>query len=157
MDAEEARLRFALIGQVGNASRAFRASEVTAAVAAATGLGAAAFSVVSTFPTSFLITCNSQDIRDRVLNSNPLPTATTFLSVRPWTRMVRANLKVLYHKVGLELDGIPEHAWDLDTVRKLLARHAWVEKLDRATASKEDMSTFKLTAGPETPMVSHLP
>ncbi|CAL4944301.1 unnamed protein product [Urochloa decumbens] len=151
MDAEEARLRFALIGQVGNALRSFTAVDVASTVAAVTGLGPAASTVTPSYPESFLIICPSQDIRDRVLNSNPIPMAATYLSVRPWTRMVRASLKVLYYKVGLELDGIPEHAWDLDTARKLLAKYAWVERLDQATASKADMSTFKLTAWTKTP------
>ncbi|CAN6269573.1 unnamed protein product [Urochloa humidicola] len=146
MDTEEARLRFALIGQVGNATRGFTPTDALDAVVAASGLGATAFTIVPTFPESFLIICPSQDVRDRVLNCNPIPMASTYLTVRPWTRMNRASLKVLYHRVGLELDGIPEHAWDLDTARKLLAKYAWVEKSDPATASKEDMSTFKLTA-----------
>ncbi|CAO2146343.1 unnamed protein product [Urochloa humidicola] len=151
MDAEEARLRFALVANIGNASRVFTAADVACAVAAATGLSAATFSVTPTYPQSFLINCPSQDIRGRVLNCNPVPLASTYVSMRPWTRMIRANLKVLYYKVGLELDGIPEHAWDLDTARQLLARYAWVERLDQATASKTDMSIFKLTAWTRNP------
>ncbi|CAN6194783.1 unnamed protein product [Urochloa humidicola] len=146
IDAEEARLRYALIARVGNASRGFSVAGVQGAVMAATGLGAEALTVTPTFPESFLIICNSQDARGRVLDANPIPMANTTLSVRPWNRMVRANLKVLYHRVGLELDGIPEHAWDLDTARKLLAKHAWVERLDQVTVRKANMSTFKLTA-----------
>ena len=52
----------------------------------------------------------------------------------------------LYHKVVLEVDGVLAHAWDLDTVSKLLAPQCWVERLDEATSRKEDMSTFKVTA-----------
>ncbi|CAL5021648.1 unnamed protein product [Urochloa decumbens] len=151
MDAEQARLRFALIGQVGNASRNLTAADVASAVAAATGLGVAAFTVTPSYPESFLIICPSQDICDHVLNSNPIPMAATYLSVRPWTRMIRASLKMLYYKVGLELDGIPEHTWDPDMARKLLAKYTWVERLDQATASKADMSTFRLMAWTKDP------
>ena len=42
--------------------------------------------------------------------------------------------------------GVLAHAWDLDTVNKLLAPQCWVERLDEATSRKEDMSTFKVTA-----------
>ena len=52
----------------------------------------------------------------------------------------------LYHKVVIEVDGVPAHAWDLDTVSKLLAPQCWIERLDEATSSKADMSTYKVTA-----------
>ncbi|CAN6333269.1 unnamed protein product [Urochloa humidicola] len=151
MVEEEARLRFAIIAQVGNATTGFTTAEISSAVADAAGLDVASFVVVPTFPESFLVICSSQDARDRVLAASPAPLAATHLSLRPWTRLVRASSTVLYFKVGLELDGIPEHAWDLGTASKLLARHAWVERLEQATASKEDMSTFKLTAWTKDP------
>ncbi|CAL5062190.1 unnamed protein product [Urochloa decumbens] len=151
MAEEEARLRLALIAQVGNASRVFTAVDVASAITAAIGLGVEAFRVVPSFPASFLIICNSQGARDCVLGMSPIPLASTSLSILPWTRVRRASSRVLYFKVGLEIDGIPEHAWDIDTARQLLDRHAWVERLDHATASKEDMTTFKLTAWTEHP------
>ncbi|CAN6317422.1 unnamed protein product [Urochloa humidicola] len=153
MVEEEARLRFAIIAQVGNATAGFTTAEISSAVADASGLDVASFVVVlvPTFPESFLVICSSQDARDRVLAASPAPLAATHLSLRPWTRLVRASSTVLYFKVGLELDGIPEHAWDLNTASKLLARHAWVERLEQATASKDDMSTFKITAWTKDP------
>ncbi|CAL5067956.1 unnamed protein product [Urochloa decumbens] len=146
MVEEETRLRFSLIARVGNASTGFTVDDVSRTVADAAGIDAASFIVVPSYPESFLVICSSQDARDRMLETSPAPLAATHLSLRPWTRLVRASSKVLYYKVGLELDGIPEHAWDLDTASKLLAKHAWIERLDTATASKADMSTFKLTA-----------
>ncbi|CAL4909365.1 unnamed protein product [Urochloa decumbens] len=151
MEAEETRLRFALTAQVGNASTEFSANDVSRAVADAAQLDATLFPVVRTFPASYLVVCSTQEARDRALAISPAPLAATFLSLRPWTRLVRANSRTLYHQVGLELDGIPEHAWDLDTASKLLAKHAWVERLDPDTASKADMSTFKLTAWAKDP------
>ncbi|CAN6212325.1 unnamed protein product [Urochloa humidicola] len=151
MEAEEARLRFAILAQVGNASRGFTTADVSLAVAEATGLAVACYPTFPTYPENFLVICTNQEARDRALAASPAPMATTFLSLRPWTRLVRADSTVLYQRVHMELDGIPEHAWDLDTASKLLARHAWVERLDPATASKTDMSTFKLTAWTEDP------
>ena len=52
----------------------------------------------------------------------------------------------LYHKVVNEVDGVSAHAWDLDIVSKLLAPQCWIERLDEATSSKADMSTYKVTA-----------
>ncbi|CAL5008730.1 unnamed protein product [Urochloa decumbens] len=152
MEEEEARLRFAIIAQVGNASREFSPADVSAALAEATGLNVDCYPAVPSYPDSYLIVCSTQAARDRALSASPAPLAATFLSLRPWTRLVRANSTVLYHKVGIEMDGIPEHAWDLDTASKLLARHAWIERLDPATATKSDMSTFKLTAWTADPL-----
>ncbi|CAN6323790.1 unnamed protein product [Urochloa humidicola] len=114
MVEEETRLRFALIAQVGNASRDFSAIDVSRAVAGAAGLDINVFPAVASFPECFLILCSSQEARDLALGMSPIPLATTFLSLRPWTRLNRASSLVLYHKIGIELDGIPEHAWDLD-------------------------------------------
>ncbi|CAO2211621.1 unnamed protein product [Urochloa humidicola] len=151
MAAEETRLRFAIIAQVGNASRVFSAADVSRAVAEATDMDIELVPATPSFPESFLILCASQEARDRALRATPVPMATTFLSLRPWTRLIRASSRTLYHKVGIEMDGIPEHAWDLDTARKLLANHAWIERLDQATANKTDLSTFKLTAWTKDP------
>ncbi|CAO1939987.1 unnamed protein product [Urochloa humidicola] len=146
MEEEETRLRFAIIVQVGNASRDFSPSDVSAAVAEITGLGANHFPTFPAYPESYLIICATQDARDRALNASPVPIAATYLSLRPWTRLVRANSSVLYNRVTIKMDGIPEHAWDLDTASKLLGKHAWIERLAPATANKTDLSTFKLTA-----------
>ncbi|CAO2183058.1 unnamed protein product [Urochloa humidicola] len=148
---EEARLRFALIARVGNVSREFSIDSISRALADAADLNAASFAVVPTFPESFLIICSSQDARDRLLGASPAPLAATHLSLRPWTRLVRASSTVLYFRVNIEIEGIPEHAWNLDTASKLLSRHAWIERLDPATASKADMSVFKLTAWTKDP------
>ncbi|CAN6360461.1 unnamed protein product [Urochloa humidicola] len=152
MEAEEARLRFALIARVGNTSREFSAADVSRAVAEATDLDIECFPVTPSFPESFLVICSTQEAHDRALGASPVPLGATFLSLRQWTRLVRAESKTLYQKVGIEVDGIPEHAWSIDTASKLLAKHVWIERLDTATASKEDMSTFKLTAWTKDPL-----
>ncbi|CAN6358464.1 unnamed protein product [Urochloa humidicola] len=151
MEEEEARLRFALVAQVGNTSREFSAADVSRAVAEVTGLAAANFHVTPSFPESFLIVCSSQEARDTAFGASPVPLATTFLSLRQWTRLVRAHARTLYHKVGIEMDEIPEHAWDRDTASKLLSKHAWIEHLDIAAANKTDLTTFKLTAWTKDP------
>ncbi|CAN6362597.1 unnamed protein product [Urochloa humidicola] len=146
MDEEESRLRYALLAQVGNASRDFSANDVSQAVVAATGLGNAIFHTTPVFPACFLIVCANQEARDRALASSPTSLTAASLSLRPWMWLVRASSRTLYHKVCMELDGIPEHAWCRDTASKLLASHGWIEKLDHATENKTDMTTFKLTA-----------
>ena len=64
---------------------------------------------------------------------------------------MNAEQDTLFSKVVIEVDGSPAHAWDLDTASKLLAPQCWLERLDGATSSKSDMSTFKLTAWTKDP------
>nr|TKW05580.1 hypothetical protein SEVIR_7G186100v2 [Setaria viridis] len=119
--------------------------DVLQGIAGATGLEATSFSIVLSFPESFLVICYSQEVRDHVLAVSPILVVAKSLSLHPWTLLARASSVVLFQKVTIELDDILEHAWDLDTASKLLAKHAW------ATASKVDMSTFKLTAWTKDP------
>jgi hypothetical protein len=79
--------------------------------------------------------------------------AYTNLSMRPWTRFAHATKVVLSQKVVIEMDGIPEHEWDIDTANKVLARHAWLERVNPLTSMKADMSTFRLTGWTTDPSI----
>lgn len=145
MVTEEARLRLALIAHVTNASGEFPSGDAKTVISVEAGVEVSKFTVTRSYPVSFLVVCASPAGWDRIMAASPIPMADTSLSMRPWTRLARTSDKVLMHKMVVELDGIPEHAWDLDTASKLMARHTWIEKLDPATAAKEDMTTFRLT------------
>ncbi|RLN25217.1 hypothetical protein C2845_PM07G39880 [Panicum miliaceum] len=146
MAAEEARLRFAITAQAANASTEISINDAIRAICDATGLGAGDFSVRPFHPENFLVICNSQDARDRMMGAGAAPIAFISLIFRQWTRLANASMITLYHQVTLELEGIPAHAWDLDTANKLLSPHCWIERLEPATTSKTDMSYFTLTA-----------
>jgi len=75
-----------------------------------------------------------------------IPLGATSLALRPWTRLVHADSETMLSKVTIDLDGVPAHAWDLDTASKLLAGSCWIEQLGEATRTKDDMSTFRLMA-----------
>ncbi|CAN6211090.1 unnamed protein product [Urochloa humidicola] len=146
MAAEESRLRFALIGRVGNAAGDVTAAEAARAIATAVDVAEDEFTIKPFHPENFLVECHTREARDRVLAGSPVPLANTALSLRPWTRLVRAESMTAYAKIKLELVGIPIHAWSLTTVRKLLEPFCWVEKLDAATEEKSDLTQFTLTA-----------
>ncbi|CAN6336654.1 unnamed protein product [Urochloa humidicola] len=143
--AEEARLRHSLICRVGNATD-IPAAEAAQAIAADTGFRLEDFVVKSYHPENFLIECSRREVRDRLLAANSIPIANTNLNLRPWTRLVGAQSLTMYAKVKLELVGIPLHAWNLNTVRKLLADYCWVERLEKETADKSNLAQFTLTA-----------
>jgi hypothetical protein len=111
------------------------------------------FTATHTFSGSFLIVCNSLVARNQILAVSPIPMADTNLSMRPWTHFACASEVVLSQKVVIEIDGILEHACDIDTANKLLARHAWLEHVDLLTSTKADMSNFRLTAWTTDPSI----
>jgi hypothetical protein len=104
------------------------------------------FTATRTFSVSFLIVCNTSVARNQILAASRIPMADTKLSMRLWTRFACATKVVLSQKVVIEMDDIPEHAWDIDTTNKVRAMHAWLERVDPLTSMKADMSTFRLTA-----------
>lgn len=56
------------------------------------------------------------------------------------------QIQALYHKVQIELDGIPPHVWEYSTGADLLRPFCSLVSLDPDTASQMDLSTFKITA-----------
>lgn len=94
----------------------------------------------------FLIECHSSEVRDRILGATPVPIAGTFLTLRPWTRLVHADASSMKFKVAIELEGIPPHAWAEDTAAKILAPSCWLHTIDLQSASKADLSAYKLSA-----------
>ncbi|CAN6268811.1 unnamed protein product [Urochloa humidicola] len=151
MVAEEARLHLALLGMAGNASRDITPAAAAMGIITVTGLHSGDFSLKPFHPENFLVECSSQGARDTILSAGPIPMAGTTMSFRPWKRLANAESETLLSKVTVEIDGIPAHAWDLDTASKLLAPHGWIERVDAASANKTDMSTFRLTAWTKNP------
>jgi hypothetical protein len=133
------------IAQVGNGFGDFLINEASTAITVAVGLHVSEFTATRTFSGSFLIICKSLVARDQILAASPIPMADTNLSMHRWTHFARATEVLLTQKVVIEIDGIPEHAWDINTASELLATHALPERVDPLTSTKVDMSTFRLT------------
>ncbi|CAN6340093.1 unnamed protein product [Urochloa humidicola] len=151
MVAEERRLRFALLAQAGNASRDIPITAARRAFHDALGEVDGDLAIKPFFPENFLVVCSSQGVRDRLLAAGGIPVAGTVLALRPWTRLVHANSTTLYKKVAVEIDGIPPHAWNMDTAAKLLSGSCWIERLAPETEQKSDLTTFKVQAWMEDP------
>lgn len=64
------------------------------------------------------------------------------LLLKPWLRMAHAEHGALYHKVQIELLGIPLQAWSSTTVADLLRPYCSIESVHPATRSRQDLSTF---------------
>lgn len=67
------------------------------------------------------------------------------LSIRPWTRLSYADHGALYHKVHIELEGIPPHVWQASTAVELLNPFCSVARIHPETTARRDLSVFRLT------------
>lgn len=149
-EAEEA-LRYSLVAMVADASREITSADTARAIRRVQGVEEGSYSVVPFSPEQFIVHCRSRESRDRILAASVVPVIGTGLVLRPWTCLAQANTAALHCKVSLELEGIPAHAWNQDTVAKMLAPFCWVHMVDPASVGKSDLSAFRLTAWTNNP------
>lgn len=67
------------------------------------------------------------------------------LSIRPWSRLVYADHGELYHKVQIELEGIPPHVWQASTAVAVLRPYCSLASIHSETTARRDLSVFKRT------------
>jgi hypothetical protein len=68
------------------------------------------------------------------------------LVCRRWSHFKNASSASLPILVDVELEGIPAHAWELETVEHLLDEWCWASELHPNTANRRDYSSFRLRA-----------
>lgn len=68
------------------------------------------------------------------------------LAVRPWSRLMYAKHGEPYHKVLIEMEGIPVHVWTPSTATDLLREYFSIVRMESETANRSDLSVFRLTA-----------
>ncbi|CAL4946299.1 unnamed protein product [Urochloa decumbens] len=146
MDAEEARLRFALLANAPSGYPTLSVESMRRAVADIAGIGDEHFSVRRFAPEDFLVVFGSQRARDHALDASFVHVDGVRISFRPWTRLVGAAVEKLRYRVSLEIEGIPAHAWGWRTARKILASSCWIERIEPASEDRSDMSFLALTA-----------
>ncbi|CAN6331170.1 unnamed protein product [Urochloa humidicola] len=151
MDAEEDRLRFALLAAAPPGYPLIPVERMHRAVADIPGMGDAHFVVRRFAPESFLVVFGSQRGRDVALWSAFVHVGGVCVRFRQWTRLVRASLQSLRFRVSLEIEGVPAHAWSIDIAQRILGSSCWVERLEHSSANREDMSVMSLTAWTDRP------
>lgn len=67
------------------------------------------------------------------------------LRLKPWTWLMHAEMGALYHKVQLDLQGIPLHAWEPSMVADLLRPFCMVERFDADSLSRHNLEFFRVT------------
>jgi hypothetical protein len=103
------------------------------------------FSIRDSEPADFLILCKSSEVHDRILNGKQVVASRFTLLFSPWSRRNNAQQEAMPILAGLEIRGIPSHAWEQRTTEVLLAGNGLVEYVDAATMNRYDMSCFRLT------------
>lgn len=68
------------------------------------------------------------------------------LIIRPWNRLIYADNGMSFHKVQIEIEGIPPHIWEPPMAKTLLCPYCSVESIHPDTAARRDLSVFKLNA-----------
>ncbi|KAI4994580.1 hypothetical protein ZWY2020_034221 [Hordeum vulgare] len=146
MDDMEARLRLAAVAYVGGARPPVSCVEATEAIAAQLNTPRHAFSVHRFHPEDFLIVFATPEFRNSATGAGSVVHQGFELFFRPWIRQAQATARVMRVLVDIMIEGIPSHAWEWETADKILGSSCDIISLAPETASREDLSLFKLRA-----------
>ena len=152
MDAEEARLRLALLAMASDGSGLdVPADAMRSAILEVSGVDGRDMVVRAFYPERFLIVFSTLADRDAALRAGWIVVGHSMFLLRPWTRLVRAEADALRIRVSIEIEGIPAHAASLRTAQKILSSSCWIERLAPASEDKTDQSALRLTAWTDNP------
>ncbi|KAK1608371.1 hypothetical protein QYE76_032044 [Lolium multiflorum] len=104
-----------------------------------------AFSIRPFEPADFLVLCESLEVRDQLVHAEFVSSPVCTLYLEPWSRQTGALLRETPFLADVEIRGIPGHAWAERTADKLLEGSGVIDAIDPATASRRDMSCFRLS------------
>ncbi|KAK1678599.1 hypothetical protein QYE76_039447 [Lolium multiflorum] len=109
------------------------------------GLTPLDFSIRAFDPSDFLILCASLEVRDLLISTGVVASPCGSLHLEPWSRQVGAAPREAPFLAEVEIRGIPGHAWAERTATQLLLGCGIIDAVDPATASRSDMSSFRLS------------
>lgn len=147
----EHRLQFAMVAYVGGARRELALARVPEILAGKLDIPPELVSMHRHRPEDFLVIFASADIRNRVAACPSVEYQGDRLIFRLWNRQSQAVHSLFGFKVWLELEGIPPHAWDRSVVEQLLGTSCKVDAVALETASRADLSSFRVTAWTSNP------
>lgn len=98
-------------------------------------------------PEDFLLRLPDHTVLQTALQGDRTVTTPAFkLALKPWNRLVNATHAALYHKVLIELEGIPLHVWNYTTAADLLRTYCSLESIDPDTAACRALTVFHVAA-----------
>ncbi|KAE8790829.1 hypothetical protein D1007_34823 [Hordeum vulgare] len=94
----------------------------------------------------FLIVFATPEFRNSATGASSVVHQGFKLFFRPWIRQAQAIARVMRVLVDIMIEGISSHAWEWETADKILGSSCDIISLAPETASREDLSLFKLRA-----------
>lgn len=146
MDDMEARLMLAAMAYVGGARPPVSCVVAAEAITAQLNIPRYAFSVHRFHPEDFLVVFATPELRNFATGANSVTHQGFELFFRPWLRQAQATARVMRVLVDIMIEGIPSHAWECETAAKILGSSCDIVSLASETATREDLSLFKLRA-----------
>jgi hypothetical protein len=118
---------------------------LAAEVAAEYDFDPASFSVHRSAPEDFIIIMQNEQAALRVFNNGAvLNSPSGSFKFIKWSKLAHAEAVSLPSFVTVSFEGIPLHAWSLETARSLLRAHCTALELHPDTAARLDFSSFRV-------------
>lgn len=97
-------------------------------------------------PSVFLLRFQSSEIRNSAQARQELAAGHSMLHLMPWSRQVGAAgaLGRLYYRARVCLEGVPDHAHNIESVLHLLPKQAFVEDIDHEYRTDDEKGCFIL-------------
>ncbi|KAF7013735.1 unnamed protein product [Triticum aestivum] len=144
-EAERRLTRCAVVAVVFGAPRQVELVDVKRAMAMRFRIQEDAVKVSPRALGEMLLIFDDTAVRDRVLSGQgPLVLGQLSLLVAPWSRFRRASPAKLLYKVRVCLEGVPEHAWDIDSVASLFDPSMLIDEVDHEVRREEETGCFRL-------------
>ncbi|XBI41993.1 hypothetical protein VPH35_126386 [Triticum aestivum] len=143
--AERRLTRCAVVAVVVGSARQFEIIDVKRAVAMKFRIDEEAIKVSLRALGEMLLLFDDAAVRDRVLaGRGPLVLGRISLLVAPWSRFQRVSPAKLLYKVRVCLEGVPEHAWDIESVALLFDPSMLIDSIDHEVRREQETGCFRL-------------
>jgi hypothetical protein len=137
--------RCALFAVVIGSRPPVSAELLAAEIAAEYELDPASFSVHRSAPEDFVIILQNEQAALRIFNNGAvLNSPSGSFKFIKWSRLAHAEAVSLPSFVSVSFEGIPLHAWSVETARSLLRAHCTALELHPDTAARLNLSSFRV-------------
>ncbi|KAM0860893.1 hypothetical protein ACQ4PT_046256 [Festuca glaucescens] len=143
-NAETLLLRHAVVAVVVGFRPELELVEVKRGFALHFGIAEEAVKVTVHAQGEFLLRFTDPEVRNTALRiQGALRLGQVSFLLSPWSRLRRAIASSLPFKVRVCLEGVPEHAWDVESVKPLFGE-SLIDSVDELEFSERDTACFRL-------------
>ncbi|XBJ08327.1 hypothetical protein VPH35_013664 [Triticum aestivum] len=146
MDDLVCRLQLTVLMYVGGAGPPVSCEDAAEAIAAQLNIPRFRFSVHKFHPEDFLVVFAAHQFRNMALAVPSIEHQGVKLFIKPWLGQAQATPRLMRVQVDIMIDGVSSHAWSQHTATEILGSACLIDSLAPETASREDLSLFKLRA-----------